>query len=426
MQIKLAYNPRPYFKQFHASNKRFKILVCHRRAGKTLAAINETIKEVLTCPRPNPRGFYVAPTFSQAKDIAWTYLKDFTRSIPGMSYYESELRADFPTGARIKLFGAENPDRMRGIYVDVAVIDEYASMSPTIWTDVLRPALSDRQGRAIFLGTPKGQDAFYDLWTYALEHPDEWFALMLRASDTGILSPKELYDSFSLMGESKYAREYECDFSASFEGAYYLKQMMKAASEKRIRHLPYDPAADVYSCWDLGIADAMARWDFQVINDEWRWLYYYENTGFGIDHYINEVKQRPYLVDMHFLPHDAAARELQTGKSRQQFMEERGLKTHIVQRHSIEDGINATRLVLERSYFDDSGTKDGRNAIGMYKADYKDKLRILTAKPVHDWASHAADSMRTGVMGIDEYALKVMKKSDWSKPVSRASAGTYV
>ena len=426
MQIKLAYNPRPYFKQFHASDKRFKILVCHRRAGKTLAAINETIKEVLTCPRPNPRGFYVAPTFSQAKDIAWTYLKDFTRSIPNMSYYESELRADFPTGARIKLFGAENPDRMRGIYVDVAVIDEYASMSPTIWTDVLRPALSDRQGRAIFLGTPKGQDAFYDLWNYALEHPDEWFALMLKASDTGILSPKELADSFSLMGESKYAREYECDFSASFEGAYYIKQLMKAAADRRIRPVPYDPAADVYSCWDLGIADAMSRWDFQIINDEWRWLYYYENTGFGIDHYINEVKSRPYLVDMHFLPHDAAARELQTGKSRQHFMEERGLRTHIVQRHSIEDGINAVRLMLERAYFDELGTKEGRNAIGMYKADYKDKLRVLTTKPVHDWASHAADSMRTGVMGIDEYALKVMKKSDWKKPIARAAAGTYV
>ena len=187
---------------FHSSTKRFKILVCHRRAGKTLAAINETIKEVLLCEKPNPRGFYVAPTFSQAKDIAWTYLKEFTRDIPGMKYYESDLRADFPTGARIKLFGAENPDRMRGIYVDVAVIDEYASMSPTIWTDVLRPALSDRQGKAIFLGTPKGQDSFYDLWTYALAHPEEWFALMLKASDTGILSPKELLDSYSLMGES--------------------------------------------------------------------------------------------------------------------------------------------------------------------------------------------------------------------------------
>lgn len=425
MQIKLIYNPRPYFKEFHNSAKRFKILVCHRRAGKTLAAINETIKEVLICPKPNPRGFYVAPTFSQAKDIAWTYLKDFTRNIPNMSYYESELRADFPTGARIKLFGAENPDRMRGIYVDVAVIDEYASMSPTIWTDVLRPALSDRQGKAIFLGTPKGQDAFYDLWNYALDHPEEWYALMLKASDTGILSPKELADSYSLMGESKYAREYECDFSASFEGAYYLKELMKSAQAGRIRKVLYDPAADVYSCWDLGIADAMSRWDFQIINDEWHWLYYYENTGLNISHYIDELKARPYKVDTHFLPHDAAARELQTGKSRQQFMEERGLKTVIVPRHSVEDGINAVRMILARSFFDEEGTKTGLNSLRMYRSDYKEKLRVLSAKPVHDWASHGADSFRTGVMGIDEIALKVLKRSDWSKPVHRQSAGTY-
>lgn len=188
MKILLNYHPRPYFRAFHDSKKRFKILVCHRRAGKTVAAINETIREVLMCDKPNPRGFYIAPTFSQAKDIAWTYLKEATRNIPGMKFYESELRADFPTGARIKLFGAENPDRMRGLYADVVVIDEFASMSPTIWEEVLRPALSDRQGRAMFLGTPKGQDAFYDLWIYATEHPDEWYSLMLRASDTGILS----------------------------------------------------------------------------------------------------------------------------------------------------------------------------------------------------------------------------------------------
>lgn len=425
MQVKLAYNPRPYFREFHDSRKRFKILVCHRRAGKTLAAINETIREVLTCEKPNPRGFYIAPTFSQAKDIAWTYLKEFTRNIPGMQYYESDLRADFPTGARIKLFGAENPDRMRGIYVDVAVIDEYASMSPTIWTDVLRPALSDRQGRAMFLGTPKGQDAFYDLWTYALEHKDEWYSLMLRASDTGILSPKELNDSFSLMGESKYAREYECDFSASFEGSYFLKDLMKAGANGRIRKVLHDPAADVYSCWDLGIADAMARWDFQVINDEWHWLYYYENTGLALSHYIDELKSRPYKVNTHLLPHDAAARELQTGKSRQQYMEERGLNTWIVERHKIEDGINAVRMILARSYFDEEGTKAGLNALRMYRSDYKEKLRVLSPKPVHDWASHAADSIRTGIMGLDELALKIMRKSDWKKPIARNSAGTY-
>lgn len=410
---------------FHNSPKRFKILVCHRRAGKTLAAINETIKEVLLCDKPNPRGFYVAPTFSQAKDIAWTYLKEFTRDIPGMKYYESDLRADFPTGARIKLFGAENPDRMRGIYVDVAVIDEFASMSPTIWTDVLRPALSDRQGKAIFLGTPKGQDAFYDLWQYALGHPDEWFTLMLKASDTGILSPKELLDSYSLMGESKYAREYECDFSASFEGAYYLKDLMKAAVAGRIRKVLFDPAADVYSCWDLGISDKMARWDFQLVNDEWHWLYYYENTGLGLDHYINECKSRPYPINAHLLPHDAAARELQTGKSRQLFMEERGLTTIIVPRSSIEDGINACRMIMPRSYFDAEGCKLGLNALRMYKSEYKEKLRVLNAKPVHDWASHSADAYRTGVMGIDELGIKIMKKSDWKKPIARSSAGTY-
>jgi len=425
LKVRLSYSPRPYFKAFHESRKRFKILVCHRRAGKTVAAINETIREVLMCDKVNPRGFYVAPTFSQAKDIAWTYLKESTRDIPGMKYYESDLRADFPTGARIKLFGAENPDRMRGLYADVVVIDEFASMSPTIWTDVLRPALSDRQGRAMFLGTPKGMDAFYDLWSYAGTHPEEWYSLMLKASETGIMSAKELLDNYNLMGESKYAREYECDFSASFEGAYYLKDIMKAEVGGRVRSVLFDPAADVYSCWDLGMADAMARWDFQVINDEWHWLYYYENTGHGLDHYINEVKSRPYKVQTHFIPHDSAARELQTGKSRQLFMEERGLQTWIVDKHKIEDGINATRMILPRSYWDKEGCKLGLNSLRMYRSEYSEKNKVLSVKPKHDWASHACDAMRTGIMGVDEFGLKVLKKSDWKKPVSRESTGSY-
>jgi hypothetical protein len=175
----------------------------------------------------------------------------------------------------------------------------------------------------------------------------------------------------------------------------------------------------------LGIADAMARWDFQVINDEWHWLYYYENTGLGLDHYINEVKSRPYKVQMHFLPHDAAAKELQSGKSRQLFMEERGLATTVVDRHKVEDGIAAVRMIIPRSYYDEEGCKLGLNALRMYHAEYQEKNRVLSLKPKHDWSSHAADAKRTGVMGLDEYGLKVLKKSDWKKPVARESAGTY-
>lgn len=425
LKIQIKYSVRGYFKQFHAATQRFKILVCHRRAGKTVAAINEAIKEVLSCTKPNPRGAYIAPTFSQAKDIAWTYLKEYTRDIPGMKYFESELRADFPTGARIKLYGAENPDRLRGLYFDIAVIDEPASMAPTIWEEIVRPALSDRQGRAVFIGTPKGQDYFFDLWNDALKHPEEWYTLMLKASETGILPPEELAANLRLMDESTYSREFECDFTASFEGAYYAKEIAKALASNRVRPVAHDTAADVFCAWDLGISDAMALWTFQVIAGEWHFLKYYQNTGLGLDHYINYIKALPYRVDTHLLPHDAAARELQTGKSRQLFLEERGFLTKVVDKHKIEDGINAVRMILGRCYFDAEGCNLGLNSLRMYKAAYNEKNRVLSTKPVHDWASHAADAFRVGVMGIDEYHLRSFSKSDWKKPVARASEGTY-
>jgi phage terminase large subunit len=424
--INIPYHVRNYFRAFHASPRRFKIVVAHRRAGKTVAAINELVKGVLSCVKPNPRGAYIAPTFSQAKDIAWTYLKEYTRNIPGCKYYESDLRVDFPNGGRIKLYGAENEDRLRGLYFDIVVIDEFASMAAKIWEEVVRPALSDRQGSAMFLGTPKGHDAFYDLWKDAQEHPDEWFSLMLRASETGILPPEELAANLRLMDESTYAREFECDFSAAFEGAYFAKEIQRAYTEKRIGNVPYDSAANVYCSWDLGIADAMALWFFQIVGQEWHFIKYYQNTAQGLDHYIDYVRKMPYNIDLHLLPHDAAARSLETSKTRQMFMQERGLNNIIVPRHKIEDGINAIRLMFNRAYFDEKNCGMGINCLRMYRTAYSEKNRVLSATPLHDWASHGADSFRTGVMGMSEASAKILRNSDWKTPVARKARGTFV
>lgn len=232
LKVKLSYSPRAYMRPLHNMNKRFAVLVCHRRAGKTLGAINHMVRHILLCEKPQARGAYIAPTFAQAKDIAWTYLKQFTQEIPGMKYQESELRADFPNGGRIRLYGAENPDRLRGLYFDIAVIDEYASMKPDIWEHVVRPGLSDRQGSAIFLGTPKGKDAFYDIWRHALKNPDEWFSLMLKASQTGILPKSELEANLALMDKNTYMREFECSFEVSGTNQFISILEVQAAMQR--------------------------------------------------------------------------------------------------------------------------------------------------------------------------------------------------
>ena len=186
-RIEIPYWPRPQFQPYHDRKERFACLVAHRRAGKTVACINDLIKSAVTCTLPDPRFGYLAPYHAQAKDIVWTYLERYTAPIPGIETNISELRVDFPNGARIRLYGAENAARMRGLYFDGIVLDEPADMDPRVWPEIIRPALSDRKGWATFIGTPKGKNAFYDTYDAAKRSP-EWFSLMLKASETGLVS----------------------------------------------------------------------------------------------------------------------------------------------------------------------------------------------------------------------------------------------
>jgi phage terminase large subunit len=430
--VKIAYHPRAAFRGFHETGKRFSCLVCHRRAGKTVAATNRLIRTALTTNRKDPRVAYIGPTFSQAKDIVWQYARQYTQEIPGTRPFEYDLRIELLNGARLKLYGAENVNRLRGLYFDDVVFDEYALMNPSIWEDVVRPALADRGGRATFMGTPAGMDAFYELWLYAQENPDEWYCLdewprrVMPASETGIIPPEELAANFKILDSAKYAREYECDFTASFEGAYYAKQVQDAVAQGRVTKIAYDPALDVYSCWDLGIDDATAIWTFQIVNREWRWLEYTEGNNKDLGHWISWIKQRPYPVDLNFLPHDAKVREHSNLKSRQSFIEDRGLKTTVVKKHLVQDGVQAVRMILPRSWFNDKGTLRGLAAVRMYRANFNEKTEALALRPLHDKNSHAADAMRTGVMGVDEEFMTKYSASDWKKPIQRPSEGSYV
>lgn len=172
--IVIPYAPRPLQREIHKNLKRWNLLVCHRRFGKTVLAINELIKKAVQNDKHNPRYAYVAPLLKQAKQVSWDYLKDFTRPIPDIRINESELRVDFPWGARIQLFGADNGDAMRGLYLDGVIMDEYADMSPRFFSEIIRPALSDRQGWAIFIGSAKGGTPFHDLYE-AIKNDDKWF-----------------------------------------------------------------------------------------------------------------------------------------------------------------------------------------------------------------------------------------------------------
>lgn len=399
--VTVEYAPRRQFMPFHTRTARFACIVAHRRAGKTVACVNELIKAASTCKLPEGRYAYIAPLFNQAKDVAWTYLKRYAQPLLAAEPNETELRVDLVNGARIRLYGADNPDRLRGIYLDGVVLDEYADMAPTIWGEVIRPLLTDRQGWATFIGTPKGRNQFHEIYERARSDAD-WFPLMLRASETGLVSHGELEAAKKDMTSEQYAQEFECSFEAAILGAYYGKEIAEAEAQKRITSVPHDPAFAVQTWWDLGYDDSTTVWFVQYVGREVRVIDYYENSGEDIPHYVKHLDAKPYRYGDHILPHDAGAKRLDGGgKSIQMLMQTMGLRnTKVVPvTQDLLPDINATRLLIPRCWFDAEKCKRGIEALRQYRADWDDKNKILKTKPLHNWASHGADAFRTGAVG---------------------------
>lgn len=402
VKITIPYSPRPLQRQIHNSLKRFNVLVCHRRFGKTVLAINELIKTAASCPLDNPRCAYIAPYFAQAKTIAWDYLKHFTEPIPGVTKNEAELRVDLPGGARISLYGADNPDRLRGLYLDDAWMDEPADHPPRLWPEIIRPALTDRKGRGSFIGTPKGRNEFHRLYTTAEADP-EWFAALFRASETGIIDAAELLDARKSMSEEQYDQEFECSFQAALIGAYYGKLLSTAETEGRITDVPYDPRALVWTAWDLGKRDYLSIWWAQRVANQVRVIDFYQNSGHEIPHYAKIVKEKPYIYEGHLLPHDVETDVLGMTNTRLATLQSLGINPiTVLPQASVLDGIESVRLMLPRCWFDKTKTLEGVECLRQYQKEWDDRLKTFRPTPRHDWSSHAADAFRELAVGLPE------------------------
>lgn len=393
-EVIIPYSPRKHFLPLHERTERFAAIVAHRRAGKTVAEINEKIKSALTCEKKNPRTAYIAPFYKQAKAVAWTYAKEYALVVPGAIANESELRIDFPNGGQFRLFGADNPDALRGMYFDDVTLDEPADMNPRLWPEIIRPTLVDRQGRATFIGTPKGKNAFYDICEIAKKDPN-WFFMVLKASQTGIIPEDEIQALKAMMTPEQYEQEFECSFEAAILGAYFGREMAQAQEDGRITNVEYDPKFPVHTVWDLGYSDDTAIWFYQVVAGEIRILAFYFASGKDIDHYAEVLKSKPYIYGKHWLPHDAKAKTMAArGKSIQEQLashfEFKNIR--IVPSLSHEDGIQAARKMFPRVYFDESC--EGLEALRQYRREWDDDRKCFREKPLHNWTSHPADAFR--------------------------------
>jgi hypothetical protein len=281
------------------------------------------------------------------------------------------------------------------------VFSEFALADPSAW-GYLRPILAENGGWALFITTPRGRNHAATFYEAAHQDPT-WFSEQLPATDTSVftwdqleIEHRELLREYGPDdGEARYRQEYLVSFDAGVMGSYYGSLMEAAEKEKRIGKVLHEPTLPVHTSWDLGIGDATAIWCWQLVGQEIRAIDYIENSGVGLDYYARELDRRPWKWGEHILPHDSEARELGTGRSRIEVLRSLGFhRTQVIPAQKVEDGINAVRTMLPRIWFDAEKCARGISALQNYRRSWNDALRTYSDRPLHDWTSHAADSLR--------------------------------
>jgi len=389
----LPYEPREQFIAFHQRTQRWSCMVCHRRAGKTVACVNDLVLRALYTKKKNARYSYIAPTFTQAKDIAWQYLKDSVAGI-ATQIRESELRVVLPNNAWITLYGADNQNRLRGIYHDGLICDEFGDCRPSLWGEILLPALLDRDGWAVFIGTPKGKNHFYKTYQHA-RSSDEWFDFILRADESGILNEKQLAAVRAESTKEEYEQEMLCSFTAAVRGTYYADLIEQLETRKRIQPQSlFEISQPVHVATDLGYTDSTAFWFWQPRPDGIAVIDYYENQGKSLAHYFQILREKPYTYERIWLPHDAKAKTLQTGRSTiEQFLEE-GFPCAIAPALDLQHGIDAVRKMLPHCWIDQERCYTGVEMLRAYRRKYDEINQCYADTPHHDFASNGADAFR--------------------------------
>ena len=417
-EIRVDYVPRKAFIPFHNRSQRFACLVCHRRAGKTVASINEAVHRAIYSKKKRPRYAYVGPLLKQAKKIAWEYLKEYTRGLEAKKPSESELTVLLKHNlAEIGVYGADNPDAFRGQYFDGVILDEFGDMSPSVWGKVLLPTLADRKGWAVFIGTFKGKNHFYKIFRRSQgldlkenEDPEyfrrNWYNLLLKADVSGILSNEELELQKMEQDEEEFRQEYLCDPNAAVKGTYYAKIISQLEDRGQIfADISHDPDQKTDVVLDIGYTDSTAIWFYQRRPGGIAIIDYFQADSQPLQYYFDRLRDKPYVYRTVWLPHDARAKSLQTGRSTVEQFLQAGFPIRVAPKLDIQDGINAVRKILPSCYFSPK-TEEGVEALRAYKRAYDDERKCFSDNPQHDWSSHGADSFQYLSLVAKEISVK--------------------
>lgn len=356
--------------------------------------------------------YYIFPTFTQAKRVIWDgidgdgkrFLDHFPSELIDGKPNDSEMKLKFKNGSLFQLVGSDNVDAIMGTNPIGVVFSEYSLQDPRAW-GFIRPILAENGGFGLFVGTPRGENHFYDIYELG-KNTSDWHVQMDKASETKVISQdtldQERKEIIRLYGnDALYQQEYECNFTVPIAGAYYADNIIAAYQEGRIGHVPHEPRITVDTWWDLGVNDRMSIWFTQSIGRETRLIDYYENTGQGFPHYIAKLQEKGYVYGRHTAPHDIEVRELTSGKSRRDTASNLGIKFQVAPKLPVYEGIDACRSLFSSCWFDAERCKDGLNALKNYRKQYDEKRKTYLNQPYHDWSSNAADAFRTLATAID-------------------------
>ena len=352
--------------------------------------------------------YYLLPSYAQAKKIIWDgkdkegfpFLEHIPKELIDGKPNDSELKIKLRNGSMIQLIGTDNKDSIMGTNPVGCVFSEYSLQDPTAW-EYMRPILAENGGWAVFIYTPRGKNHGFDMYEQARNNPD-WFCEKLTVNDTKAIPLSVIEDErASGMPEELVRQEYYVSFEAGAVGAYYTQQIERAESEGRIGSVPYIPSFPVDTYWDLGMRDSMAIWFGQRIGGYLRFIDFLECSGESLEYYANELDKRKYNYGIHYFPHDIAVRELGTGKSRLEMMDDLGVRpAEVVPNIGVDDGMNATRMLFNKFTFDQEKCYSGIMHLKQYCKEWDEKHHVWKSHPLHDEHSEAADALRMAAVSF--------------------------